>query len=507
MKEGKVYLVGAGPSDPELLTLKGSRLLQEADVIVYDRLVGQSILLQMPEKAEKIDVGKRAGNHTMPQEQINQVLLQKAKEGKTVVRLKGGDPFLFGRGGEELELLKANGVAFEVVPGITSAISVPAYNGIPVTHRDAVSSLHIITGHKRKDAEYDIDFEALVRTKGTLVFLMGLSALEDICRGLLNAGMAPDMPSAVLQQGTTADQRRVIAPLCDLPETVKRAGIRTPAIIVVGKVCAYAEEFQWAENKPLFGCRVAVTRPRARGSRLTGMLRAMGAEVWELPSIRTVPVLPNPALQDALAKPEKYQWLVFTSPAGVEVFCDALVSAGMDMRRFARCRVASLGSGTTKALKERGIVADLQPEIFDAKHLGQALADACRAGDRLLIPRAEKGSRELLEALHGRAVEVVDLATYRTEYEAPQAVDVPAAVESGTLTAAVFTSASTVAGFVNLAQGAELTQLTAVCIGHQTEKAAREAGMKTVTAKAATLEALAQAVAEYYQNKKEQVNA
>ena len=507
MKAGKVYLVGAGPSDAELMTLKGSRLLQEADVIVYDRLVGQSILLQMPEQAEKIDVGKRAGNHTMPQEQINEVLLHKAQEGKTVVRLKGGDPFLFGRGGEELELLKANGVPFEVVPGITSAISVPAYNGIPVTHRDAVSSLHIITGHKRKNAEYDIDFEALVRTKGTLVFLMGLSALKDICAGLLKAGMAPDMPAAVLQQGTTAGQRRVIASLSDLPEAAEKAGIQTPAIIVVGKVCAYAEEFQWIEQKPLFGCRVVVTRPKARGSRLSGMLRELGAEVWELPSIRTVPIVPNPALKQALSELDSYQWLVFTSPAGVEIFCDALLAEGMDMRRFARGKVASLGSGTTKALKERGIVPDLQPEIFDAKHLGQALAAVCKNGDRILIPRAEKGSRELLEALSGKAVEIADLPTYRTEFEKPQAVDVPGAVEEGLLTAAVFTSASTVEGFVNLAQGADLSGLTAICIGHQTEAAANRAGMKTVTAKAATLEAVANTVVEYYQTKKEQVKA
>ena len=238
MKTGKVWLVGAGPGDVGLFTLKGMETLQNAEVVVYDSLVGQGILSKIPESARCINVGKRAANHTMPQEQINRVLVEEAKKGYRVVRLKGGDPFLFGRGGEELEELIKEGIPYEVVPGVTSPISVPAYNGIPVTHRDYTSSLHIITGHKKQGEAYDIDFEALVRTKGTLVFLMGVGALKDICTSLLNAGMDKDMPAAILQKGTTARQKRIVATVSTLEDEVKRQGIETPAIIVVGKVCA-----------------------------------------------------------------------------------------------------------------------------------------------------------------------------------------------------------------------------------------------------------------------------
>ena len=251
MKMGKVWLVGAGPGDAGLFTLKGQQVLNKAEVVVYDSLVGQGVLTMIPESARLIYVGKRADRHTMPQEQINEILLEEAQKGYRVVRLKGGDPFLFGRGGEELELLSRNHVPYEVVPGVTSPLAVPAYNGIPVTHRDFCSSLHIITGHKRAGKEYDIDFKALVDTKGTLVFLMGAAALKDICTGLLNAGMDPAMPAALLQKGTTAGQKRIVADVGTLPEEAQRRGVETPAIIVVGKVCALADTFAWYEKLPL----------------------------------------------------------------------------------------------------------------------------------------------------------------------------------------------------------------------------------------------------------------
>ena len=251
MAAGKVWLVGAGPGDIGLFTLKGAAVLQQADVVVYDSLVGEGVLAKIPEYARLINVGKRANHHTMVQEDINKVLLEEAEKGNKVVRLKGGDPFLFGRGGEELELLSENGIPYEIVPGVTSPISVPAYNGIPVTHRDFCSSLHIITGHKRAGQEYDIDFKALTQTKGTLVFLMGIAALEDICKGLLAGGMDPDMPAAVLQKGTTAGQKRVVATVGTLKEEVDRQGIETPAIIVVGKVCSLpgTRNFLWQAGR------------------------------------------------------------------------------------------------------------------------------------------------------------------------------------------------------------------------------------------------------------------
>ena len=240
---GKVWLVGAGPGDPGLLTVKAVEIIKDADLIVYDALIGDSIFSLFPKEAEYISVGKRSGNHTMPQEQIDVLLLEEAQKGKKVVRLKGGDPFLFGRGGEELELLAEHDVPYEIVPGITSPIAVPAYNGIPVTHRDFTSSLHIITGHRRKGSDEDIDFEALVRTEGTLVFLMGIARLSFICGGLLAAGMDPDIPAAVLQQGTTAGQKRIVATVGTLADEVARQGVETPAIIIVGKVCSLADDF------------------------------------------------------------------------------------------------------------------------------------------------------------------------------------------------------------------------------------------------------------------------
>lgn len=246
--KGKVWLVGAGPGDPGLFTIKGKKVLQQADVVFYDALISQEILDLIPKQARRIFAGKRSGHHFLPQEETNRVLLEEALAGNSVVRLKGGDPFLFGRGGEELELLAENGVPFEVVPGVTSAFAVPAYNGIPVTHRDYCSSVHVVTGHRRKDHSIDIDFEALVSTKGTLIFLMGIAALADLCNGLLDAGMDPDMPAAVLEKGTTKEQRRIAATVATLETACKAACVQTPAILVVGRVCELADTFSWFET-------------------------------------------------------------------------------------------------------------------------------------------------------------------------------------------------------------------------------------------------------------------
>ena len=299
MSTGKVWLVGAGPGDAGLFTRKGYEVLQAAEVVVYDSLVGAGVLSMIPKKARTINVGKRASHHTMPQEEINRVLLEEAKKGYRVVRLKGGDPFLFGRGGEELELLTEEGIPYEVVPGVTSPLAVPAYNGIPVTHRDFTSSLHIITGHKKAGQPYDINFRALVETKGTLVFLMGVTALPDICENLLRAGMDPEMPAAILQKGTTARQKRIVATVATLPEEVKKQGVETPAIIVVGKVCTLADKFAWYEHLPLFGYRVLVTRPRELVSTMAEKLRKQGAEVLELPAIRTERIRENQRMREA----------------------------------------------------------------------------------------------------------------------------------------------------------------------------------------------------------------
>ena len=499
MAAGKVWLVGAGPGDIGLFTLKGEAVLQQADVVVYDSLVGEGVLARIPEHARLINVGKRASHHTMVQEDINKVLLEEAQKGNKVVRLKGGDPFLFGRGGEELELLSENGISYEIVPGVTSPISVPAYNGIPVTHRDFCSSLHIITGHKRAGQTYDIDFRALTQTKGTLVFLMGIAALEDICKGLLNGGMDPDMPAAVLQKGTTAGQKRVVATVSTLNAEVDRQGIETPAIIVVGKVCSLADRFAWYEKLPLAGWKVLVTRPRQHISKTADLLRKKGAEVLELPSICTVPVEDNSRLYEAFEKLAAYQWIIFTSPVGVEIFFDEMDRKEMDVRSLGQAKIAVIGEGTKKKLKEHHLLADFMPSVYDGETLGTELAKELQGDEKILIPRAEAGNKKLTELLEQTGAKVDDIATYTTCYEKSRLIDEKKEFETGSVDCVVFTSASTVRGFVEGTPGLDYTSVKAACIGKQTKAAADAYGMQTRMAKKATIESLIELVEDMKQ--------
>lgn len=501
-KVGKVWLVGAGPSDPGLFTLKGKAVLEQAEVVVYDALAGQGVLNMIPAGAEVIDVGKRSSHHTMVQEKINELLAEKALEGKRVVRLKGGDPFLFGRGGEELEMLVKRGVPYEVVPGVTSALSVPAYQGIPVTHRDFCSSVHIITGHKRAGQSYDIDFEALVRTKGTLVFLMGVASLGDICRGLLEAGMEPDKPAALLIQGTTAHQARIVATVATLEEEVERRGAKTPAIIVVGDVCSLADDFSWYEKQPLGGVKVLLTRPKELVSGTAAKLRAYGAEVLEMPAIRTVKIRENQRLHQALDHISDYQWIVFTSPTGVRIFFEEMADCKRDFRRLAGVRLAVIGGGTRKELEQRGFYPDLIPEVFDGEHLGLALAGACEGGERILIPRAALGGRELTDALERKNLAYEDIPTYETEYETSRIVDVQVELAGGRIDYVVFTSASTVRGFAAVAGQQDFSKIRAVCIGKQTRAAADGLGMQTWMSEKASIDSLVERLAEVHQSSK-----
>ncbi|EET62349.1 porphyrin biosynthesis protein HemD [Marvinbryantia formatexigens DSM 14469] len=493
--QGKVYLVGAGPADAGLFTRRGEEILKRAQVVVYDALVGQGVLGMIPRDAKLINVGKRASHHTMRQEEISRVLVEEAKQGQLVVRLKGGDPFLFGRGGEELELLVKEQIPFEVVPGVTSAISVPAYCGIPVTHRDYCSSVHIITGHRRVDKQYNIDFEALVRTGGTLVFLMGVTALADICSGLLEAGMRADMPAAVLQKGTTAAQKKIIATVSTLPEEAERRGVETPAIIVVGEVCRLAERFSWQEKKPLAGKKILVTRPRELVSEMAARLREQGAEVLELPAIRIVPRECAGEVEETLKNLRTFDWLAFTSPSGVRVFFENLKKCRLDIRSLSAVKLAVLGNGTGKELEKYGCYADLMPQQAYAQELGKALAEACRGGERILLFRAAAGSQELLEELAKvPGVVVNDLAAYDTVYETSPLIDVRAEFEEKKTDYAVFTSASTVRGFAESVPGLDFTKVRAVCIGRKTKAAADELGMETFMAEEPSMDAVVRLV-------------
>ena len=490
---GKVTLVGAGPGDPGLLTLKGRRAIEEAEVVVYDRLVSPAILALIPRNAKAIDVGKEAAHHKVPQEEINRILLDEALQGRNVVRLKGGDPFVFGRGGEELELLAEQGVPFEEIPGITSAIAAPAYAGIPVTHRDYCSSVHIITGHQRSGKPLTIDFEALVRTKGTLVFLMGVSAMPAIVEGLLAAGMDGDTPAAMVESGTTPAQRRCDATLRTLPEQAAEMGIHSPAIIVVGKVCGLSGKFGWFEKLPLKGQRVLVTRPKDRAGTLSEKLRALGADVWEYPCIETKAIRPCPAMTGALERLGDYEWLVFTSPAGVAAFRGELRRMGKDGRYLAGVKLAAIGTGTARALHEMGLMADYIPEVYDAAHLGAGLP----AGGKVLILRAEIGSPALTEAFKERTIAYDDIPVYKTVYENPRSEELRAALEAGEVPFVIFTSASTVKGLVSsVGEDADFSRFTALCIGEQTAAEARRHGMTVQIAREATIDAVVELARE-----------
>ena len=534
MKQGKVYLVGAGPSDEGLFTIKGNALLKKADAVVYDALVGSSIVAMIPENAEKIYVGKHSGHHTIKQEEISRLLVRLAKQGKEVVRLKGGDPFLFGRGGEELEELIKEGITFEVVPGVTSALSVPAYAGIPVTHREFSSSLHIITGHKKQGETLQIDFDALVKAGGTYVFLMGVTAMEDICNGFLKAGMEPEMPAAMISQGTTSRQRRVVATLCTLVEKVKKEKLETPAILMIGQVCRRAEAFTWYEKLPLFGKKIVVTRPADRSKGLAMELRSRGAEVLEIPTIVTKPAEDRKELisaihhmmertgydavtrrdrvavhgakaeyeraveHDTIEKNDKNagaNWLVFTSPAGVDYFFNVLFQEKLDIRCLSGVKIAVIGSGTKAQLEEKGIFADLMPEEYHGEALGKKLAEVLSPGDHVMIPRARMGNQELIQEIR-RVPDVVieDIALYDTTYAAQSAIDLKELFEKEPDTLVVFTSSSTVKGFVSMTEGLDYRGVKAICIGKQTARTAAEYGMQCEISKEATMNGLVEVI-------------
>ena len=489
---GKVYLVGGGPGDPGLLTLRGKALLAQADAVVYDKLVGPGVLALIPPETERIFVGKTAGHHPIPQHEINQILLKEALAGKKVVRLKGGDPFVFGRGGEELELLVENNVPFEIVPGVTSAVSVPAYNGIPVTHRDFCSSFHVITGHTKKSDEADVDYETLVRIGGTLIFLMGVTSMPKICRGLMAAGMPRDMPAAVLERGATAHQRRVVSQIGRLTEDAAAAEIRPPAIIVVGKVCTLAQQFHWAEDRPLGGMKIAVTRPRDRSSALADKLADLGAEVVLLPTIETQELTDSAGLEEALRQIGDYSWIAFTSPAGVAAFFQRMKQLSMDIRELAGIRFAAIGEGTARAIEERGIRVDLVPESYSGKALGRLLAERLAAEReegrpcRLLLPRARIGTEEVTAPLALAGLDFTDLPVYDTVYaRGNEAVGWDESVDC-----VAFTSASTVRGFAKMNPGADLSKVKAVCIGEQTAAQASQYAMEITVAKRATIDSM-----------------
>lgn len=490
---GTVTLVGAGPGDKGLLTTAGAQAIAQADAVVYDRLVGEDILDLILPRAEKISVGKENHHHPVPQPEINEILVRLAREGKNVVRLKGGDCFLFGRGGEECEHLLANGVPFRVIPGVTSALAAPAFAGIPVTHRDFTSSVHIITAHARAGKELKIDFDSLVRLNGTLVFLMGLTALEQVTDGLLRAGMQPDMPAAVIENGARGTQRKVVTTLADLAGAVRAAGLQSPALIIVGRVCSLSGTLDWFTPLPLHGKTIVVTRPKARAGTLAGRLRMLGANVIEAPCIETVEREDVQPLAAALE--HSHDWAVFTSPTGVPATVHALRKLGRDLRALWGCKIAAIGKGTADALAAYGLTADLIPAQYDGEHLADALLSAMPQGGSALLLRAAQGGQILPEKLSAAGICVTDVPLYDTVHRCDKEDALRGLLAAGTIDAVTFTSVSTVEGFAE-AIGADCTGFTAFCIGKQTADAAKQYYNNVKIAKNATIDDLVACIKE-----------
>lgn len=483
---GKVTLVGAGPGDAGLLTIKGYEIIKKADVVVYDRLVSKDILSIIPEDAEKIDAGKKSASHKIPQKEINKLLLKKALEGKNVVRLKGGDCFLFGRGGEELELLSENNIDFEVVPGITSALAVPAYAGIPVTHRDFVSSVHIITGHQKKDEPLKINFKNCVECNGTLVFLMGVANIDKIMNGLIENGMNVNMPCGVIEQGTTPYQKKVIATISTIGEKCRENNINSPAVIIVGEVCTLSEKFDWFNRLPLKGKSIVVTRPGDRAGSLTKKLRNLGANVIEYPCIETISMVNDSYIEEIIDKIKSFNWIVFTSPAGVKAVFECLSKRRLDGRFLADTKIAVIGSGTYSELEKYALYPDLMPEIYDGKNLGALLGKKAK-GEKVLLLRAKDGSSEIIDELNKAEIEYEDMAVYYTIYTKKHSNELTEKIQNGDIDYVTFTSASTVKAFAATIDGG-YDKFKGLCIGEKTNTEALKYGIKTIVSKNATID-------------------
>ena len=460
---GRVYLVGAGPGDPGLLTARALQLIAQADVIVYDRLIPAGALDGARADAGLMYAGKEGGGESVAQEETERLLIEQAGAGRMVVRLKGGDPFVFGRGGEEAEALRAAGIAYEVVPGVTAGVAAAAYAGIPVTHRDAASAVAFVTGHE-DPAKPDsaLDFAALAAFPGTLVIYMGVRRLTAVADGLVAAGRDPDEPAAIVVRGTLPGQRVVTATLAMIAIRAGEEGVRAPAIVVLGPVAALRERLRWFEERPLAGVSVAVTRARAQASGLAAELRGLGADVVEAPAIRLV-ARPGPA--PAL---ERYDLVCLTSPNGARLLFERLTAAGRDARALAGTRVAAIGPGTAAALREHGVIADVVPERFVAEALVEALADV--PVTRALVARAAEARDVLPDGLRERGAEVDVLALYETVAEPLTEAQSTAARHAHYVT---FTSSSTVNFFLDAIAPAGLDGARVVSIGPVTSAALR----------------------------------
>ena len=483
---GKVYLIGAGPGDPSLITVKGRALLEKAEVVVYDYLASKKLLAYVPKDAELIYAGKMGGvKHTHTQAEINRMLVEHAMAGKTVVRLKGGDPFIFGRGGEEIEELVEAGVPFEVVPGVTSATAAATYAGVPITHRQYTSSVAFVTGHEDPTkADSNIAWDKLATGIGTLVFYMGIKNLPHITQRLMEHGRDPQTPVLVVRWASTPEQRSVVGTLADIAEVVREANIKPPALVVVGEVVSLREKINWFEKKPLFGRRILITRTREQASDLVARLEDLGADCLEWPTISLAPPDSWAELDRELDRLGSYHWLVFTSINAIRFFFARLFEKGMDARDLKGPRIATVGATTAEELRAHGVKADLLPEEFTGEGLAASLIAHGMAGKSILIPRALKAREVLPEELEaaGAAVQVVPV--YRNVRPEAKTDELRRELAERQVDVITFTSSSTVTNFLHMLNAAdqeELHRLLAgvrvAVIGPITARTAEKAGL------------------------------
>ena len=480
--KGKVYLVGAGPGDYKLMTLKGLECIRKSDVIVYDRLANIDYLKEAKENCEFINVGKASSNHLLPQDDINRLIADKALEGKVVTRLKGGDPYVFGRGGEEAEILREEGIDFEVVPGITSAIGGLCYAGIPITHRDHASSFHVVTGHPRNDGKEtkEINWQALANVKGTLVFLMGIANLQHISENLIKEGKDKNTPVAFISWATRSNQRVVTATLENAYEVAVKENIKPPTLIVVGTVVNLREKLNFFEEKPLFGKNIVVTRYRTQSSLLSEKIRDMGGNPIEIPTIKIQKVEDNCELESEINRIKDYTYIVFSSKNAVDIFFDKLNDMNYDARVLCNSKICAVGSETAKAIKAKGIIADIVPKRYVAEGLYEELKDIINENDKILIPRAKNARDFLVNKLSEKSY-VKEVITYESVIDADNKNLALQVIDDEEVEYITFASSSTVKNFMTLIGENNIKKLNdkkIISIGPITSKTIEDFGVE-----------------------------
>lgn len=502
MKHGIVYLVGAGPGDPGLLTVKGKKVLETADVVIYDRLINDQLLDCVHNTTERIFVGKESGKHSFVQEDINALLVEKVREGKRVVRLKGGDPFLFGRGGEEAVYLSEHGCAFEIVPGITSAIAAPAYAGIPVTHRDVSSSFAVITGHEKPGKKTSsIHWQELSRGIDTLVFLMGFGNLTFIVERLTANGKSPATPAALIRYGTLPAQEVITGVLNDIVQKAEAAQVKPPAVLVVGEVVTLRDKLQWSKKLPLRGKRIVVTRPEAQASSLVEKITALGGTAIEFPVIEIVHDVDRCKLNEVLNNIGCYDWIFFTSVNGVDIFFDVFVLQQRDIRTLHGIRICAIGPATKEKLRQKGLMVDVIPERYCAEGIIDILKEKLQPGQKVLLPRA-RGARTMLpEGLKALGVHVDEVYLYEAALPARVDRNLTREIINGAVDIIMFTSSSAVKNFINIIGKENINRINneikIACIGPITAETARSRGLQVAAeAKEYTIEGLMEAIEE-----------